>query len=173
MAVLTNERTPLLTDFHRQPESERVPWAQFGVLFLIRVIPRICFAQILPYVVPFLLYLGVSPLDIGYSAGILESCYPLFVVLMLEPSRWCSDRFGRRPTLLVALTLSGIACASCGFSSNLQQAVVTRALLGVTGAFVIPTVLCMCAEIATKKTQAIAFAVFGSGFTLGSAIAVR
>ena len=183
MPVAHDGETPLLDEtadsideeiaLLNAPQVERVPWAQFAVLLLIRMIPRICFVQILPYVVPFLLHLGADPSNVGYSAGLLESRYPLFTLLMLETSRWTSDKFGRRPTLLVSLAVAGTICAMCGFSRSLSLAMLTRAMLGGAVAFVVPTCLTMCTEIATNKTQAIAFAIFGTGGVLGSTIAVR
>jgi DHA1 family tetracycline resistance protein-like MFS transporter len=84
-----------------------------------------------------------------------------------------SDRFGRRPVLLLSLTAFGLDYLLMGFSRTIVWLFVGRAIAGVTGA-AYTTAAAYIADITPRDRRAQSFglmgAAFGIGFILGPAI---
>ena len=81
------------------------------------------------------------------------------------------DRIGRRRLLMIGATLFGIASVLAAFSTSATMLIVTRALLGVAGATLMPSTLSLIRNLfhdPAERTRAIA--VWMTGFMVGSAI---
>ncbi|MGD9688234.1 MAG: TCR/Tet family MFS transporter [Phycisphaerales bacterium] len=89
-------------------------------------------------------------------------CAPLLGVL--------SDRFGRRPVILISLLGSGIDFFAQALAPNLTFFFITRAINGISGANV-TVCTAYVADISPPEKRAasigLLFAAFGVGFTLG------
>lgn len=84
-----------------------------------------------------------------------------------------SDRWGRRPVLLITLTGTGISYIILGYSNSLLELFIGRTLAGVFGAN-ISTAYAYVADITTEqdrsKGMGLVGAAFGLGFIFGPAI---
>ncbi len=84
-----------------------------------------------------------------------------------------SDRFGRRPVLLLSLTAFGLDYLLMGFSRTIVWLFVGRAIAGITGA-AYTTAAAYIADVTPPEKRAQSFglmgAAFGLGFILGPAI---
>jgi MFS transporter, DHA2 family, multidrug resistance protein len=81
------------------------------------------------------------------------------------------DRIGRRKLLMIGASLFGIASVMAAFSSTANMLIVTRALLGIAGATLMPSTLSLIRNMfhdPGERTRAIA--VWMTGFMVGSAI---
>ncbi|MCK5874981.1 MAG: MFS transporter [Alcanivoracaceae bacterium] len=81
------------------------------------------------------------------------------------------DRIGRRKLLMIGAALFGIASVMAAFSSTANMLIVTRALLGIAGATLMPSTLSLIRNMfhdPGERTRAIA--VWMTGFMVGSAI---
>ncbi len=63
-------------------------------------------------------------------AGIAFGTYALAQSLLQIPFGWASDRFGRKPILLIGLFLLGIGSIICGMAENINQLILARILQG-------------------------------------------
>lgn len=81
------------------------------------------------------------------------------------------DRIGRRKLLMIGAALFGVASVMAAFSSTANMLIVTRALLGIAGATLMPSTLSLIRNMfhhPAERTRAIA--VWMTGFMVGSAI---
>lgn len=131
----------------------------------------LCFIQLCDFInggaiYPYIVFLVQSfsvtndERKLGYYAGLLASSY--FFAQLLSSLLWgiASDKFGRRPCLLLGLFFSAVTVVIFGFSSSLTAAIVTRFLSGFLNGNVGITKT-MLGEISTSETQARAFSYFG------------
>lgn len=105
--------------------------------------------------------------------GALMATYAAMQLMFAPVLGGLSDRFGRRPLILVALFGSGIDYFAMALAPTLGFLFVTRALNGLTGASM---TVCQAyiADVTAPKDRAKAFGLmgmaFGVGFTFGPAI---
>lgn len=109
----------------------------------------------------------------GRYVGVIGATYALMQFLCAPIMGALSDRFGRRPVLLVSLFGLGIDFLIQGFAPNIWWLFVGRTLAGVMGAS-LTTGNAYIADISTDETRARNFglvgAMFGLGFTIGPAL---
>jgi DHA1 family tetracycline resistance protein-like MFS transporter len=77
-----------------------------------------------------------------------------------------SDRFGRRPVLLLALTAFGLDYLLMGFSRSIVWLFVGRAIAGITGA-AYTTAAAYIADVTPPEKRAQSFGLMGAAFGLG------
>ncbi|NLS96572.1 MAG: MFS transporter [Planctomycetaceae bacterium] len=118
----------------------------------------------------------MSPATAGMTLGILMSCYTMMQFLFAPVWGRLSDRFGRRPILLMSLTGSTTFYFLFGLASawrSLPWMFVARIGAGIAGA-TIPTAQAYIADVTTPEKRARGMALigaaFGLGFTLGPLI---
>ena len=111
---------------------------------------------------------GVADAAIVY--GVLLSVYAVMQFLVGPLVGLLSDRFGRRPVLLISLFALGLDYVILALAPSLAWIVVGRVLAGILGA-TIATANAYVADITPPEGRAAAFgligAAFGVGFTLG------
>lgn len=89
--------------------------------------------SILPWLPVFFLYF-IERVALG-DAVLLGSAYYFSVFLLEVPSGYCSDRFGRRPTLILASVMTVVACALFAVASSFAVLLVAQSLLAAGIAF--------------------------------------
>ncbi|MFN8075037.1 MAG: MFS transporter [Kineosporiaceae bacterium] len=80
------------------------------------------------------------------STGALQwfvIAYTLAFAAALVPAGVLGDRWGRKPTLLVALGVFGLASLACALATGPASFIAARALLGLGGAAILPVALAM------------------------------
>lgn len=119
---------------------------------------------------------SMPPEKAGMTLGILMSCYTMMQFLFAPVWGRLSDRFGRRPILLLSLTGSTTFYFLFGLASawrSLTWMFVARIGAGIAGA-TIPTAQAYIADVTTPEKRARGMALigaaFGLGFTLGPLI---
>ena len=113
------------------------------------------------------LYFGVSPsaIKLTISLNVL-----MFGVGQLIHGP-LSDRFGRRPVLLIAILLFTVSSFACAFAQSIEQLIAARMLQGFMGAA--EAVICMAIfrDLFDEKQQVRALGIFGMSVALAPAIA--
>ncbi|ESK86086.1 mfs multidrug transporter [Moniliophthora roreri MCA 2997] len=83
-----------------------------------------------------------------------------------------SDIFGRKPCLLVAYCIFGLGCLLCGFSTTMNQLILSRALAGVGGGGMSTVVSIIMSDIVPLRSrgtwQGIINIVFATGSSVGA-----
>ncbi|MFN0130994.1 MAG: TCR/Tet family MFS transporter [Phycisphaerales bacterium] len=111
--------------------------------------------------------------DAAPVVGALSALYAVMLFLCAPVLGALSDRFGRRPVLLVALFGSALDYLAMAFAPTLAWLFITRALNGLSGASM-STANAYIADVTPPEKRAAGFgmagAAFGLGFVLGPLI---
>lgn len=123
------------------------------------------------------LYLGVPHLTAALApSGIQQlwivDIYGFLIAGFLVTMGTIGDRIGRKKLLLIGGAVFGIASVAAAFSTGPEMLIASRALLGVAGAAVMPSVLALVTGMFTEQTQrsralAVYLTCFMGGATLG------
>ena len=109
----------------------------------------------------------------GRYVGVIAATYALMQFLFAPILGALSDRFGRRPVILVSLFGLGIDFLIQGFAPSIWWLFVGRVLAGIMGAN-FTTANAYIADVSTDETRARNFGfvgmMFGLGFTIGPAL---
>lgn len=126
---------------------------------------------ILPLLHIYAITYGASPLEIGLVAA----AFPLAQLFGVPFMGALSDRFGRKPLLLISQITTCISFILLGLADSLLLIVLSRVLDGVFGAN-IATAQAALSDITDENTRAqglgLTGAAFGLGFILGPVIAL-
>ena len=154
-------------------EGERRP---AGIAFiLVTVFIDVLGIGIIIPILPALIkeFVGGSTTMAGWYVGIIAATYSLMQFLCAPILGALSDRFGRRPVILVALFGLGIDFLIQGFAPNIAWLFVGRLLAGILGAS-FSTANAYIADVSTPATRARNFGLvgvmFGLGFICGPAL---
>jgi MFS transporter, DHA2 family, multidrug resistance protein len=108
--------------------------------------------------------------ELGASTGQLQwfvAAYTLVFAAALVPGGMLGDRYGRKKMLLVSLVVFGAASIACALASSAAAFIVARALLGLGGALMLPTVLGLLPVLFDEKERARAIGAITAAVMLG------
>jgi DHA1 family tetracycline resistance protein-like MFS transporter len=149
--------------------SSRSP--ALGFIFITLVLDILGVGLIVP-ILPKLIekYEGGDVAAASLTYGLLHALYALMQFLFAPLIGSLSDRFGRRPVILISLFGAGLDYLLIAYAPNLTWFVVGRIIAGITGAnFAAATAY--IADISPPEKRAANFgligAAFGLGFTIG------
>lgn len=109
---------------------------------------------------------GASPFLLGLALGI----YGLTQALFQIPFGWASDRFGRKPVLLVGFAIFVLGSLICAISNSIEMLLVGRAIQGA-GA-VSAVLLALLADLIRVENRTTSMAVVGVSIGLSFGISV-
>ena len=112
---------------------------------------------------------GGSIANAAVVYGILVSGYALMQFAFGPVMGMLSDRFGRRPILLIALTGLGLDYLILALAPSIAWVIVGRIVAGVLGATV-STANAYVADVTPKDKRAAAFGLIGAAFGVGFVI---
>lgn len=139
------------------------------VLFLTVFIDLVGFGIIIPILPLYAEHFHASPMEIGWLTGIYSGMQIIFTPILGK----LSDRFGRRPVLMISIAGTAAGFALMGMATALPLLFVARILAGVTGGNIsIPQAY--IADVTTpeerSRSMGLVGAAFGLGFTFGPMI---
>ncbi|KAG9245270.1 MFS transporter [Calycina marina] len=127
-----------------------LPKMQIALLCFARLPEAIAYFSIFPFINEMVEVVGgVNQKDVGFYTGVIESLFSVIVMFTMIPWGRASDKFGRKPVLVVSLVGVSLATAAFGFCTK------------------ICTVRTMISENSTSRTQARAFSWFSFSNNLG------
>lgn len=157
-----------MTTVDTRPGAGRREWLGLAVLGLPTFLVSMDFS---------VLYLAVPHLTAALApSGVQQSwivdIYGFVIAGFLVTMGTVGDRIGRKKLLLAGATVFGIASVAAAFSTSPAMLIASRALLGVAGAAVLPSVMALVTGMFADQKQrskalAIWTACFMSGSTLG------
>jgi multidrug resistance protein len=124
-------------------------------------------------VLPLLPYYAESYKASPFVIGLLSTSYSLMQFLFTPIWGRLSDRYGRRPLIIMSLAGSSVGFLIFGLARTLVTLFVGRMIAGIAGA-IIPTTNAYIADVTPPEERAkgmgLVGAAFGLGFILGPAI---
>ena len=109
---------------------------------------------------------GVSPLWIGIAIG----AYGLTQALFQIPMGWLSDRFGRRPIIILGLLIFALGSVIAGFATSIEMVTLGRAIQGM-GA-IASAVLALASDVTREEQRPKVMAVIGMCIGMSFAVAL-
>lgn len=150
--------------------NEKLDFKKVAPVLIIILIDLVGLSIIVPLMPLYAARFGANPLIIG----ILGSTYPAMQFIGAPILGALSDRFGRRPVLIVSQIGTLIGFLVLGFADSLWLLFLSRIIDGISGAN-ISTAQAVITDVTTDKTRTqglgLVGAAFGVGFVLGPMIA--
>ena len=135
---------------------------QLIIIFLIIFVNLIGFGIIIPILPFYAENVGATPLQIG----LLFASYSVAQIVASPVLGSWSDRYGRRPILLLSLLGTVISFVMLATATSLAMLFAARILDGLSGGN-IPTARAYISDITEEKDRAKAFGIIGAAFGLG------
>lgn len=140
-------------------------------IFALTFVDVLGLTIILPLLHLYAAVFGASPLEVLLTAA----AFPLAQLVGVPVMGALSDRFGRKPLLIVSQVTTCISFVMLGLAQSLTMVVVSRMFDGLFGAN-LATAQAAMADLTDDSTRAqglgVTGAAFGFGFLLGPAIAI-
>lgn len=160
-----------MSDKDQSGGDEKWRRAALGIVFFTVFIDLLGFGIILPFLPYYALELGAS----GVELGIILTSYSLAQLFGAVLLGRFSDRFGRRPILLLSLAGASVSMVASGLATSLFTLSLARGLAGLFGGS-ISTAQAYVADVTEPRERAkyMGFlgAAIGLGFVLGPALGV-
>lgn len=113
---------------------------QLAFILLANIANSIVLNQLYPYVALLVEHFGMAERSTtGYYAGYLTCAIMVGRMLGSGPWGWSTDRWGRKPSLVVSLLMVGAACIGLGCSRSLLSALLFRFLTGFLNSVLVVT----------------------------------
>lgn len=142
----------------------------FWLLFLAIFIDLLGFGILIPLLPFYAESLGAS----AFVVSLLMAAYSLAQFLFAPLWGRLSDKYGRRPIIMIGLFGTGVSFVLFGFANTLFLLFLSRILGGILTAATLPTAQAYVADITSEQERAKRFgllgAAFGLGFVFGPAI---
>jgi MFS transporter, DHA1 family, tetracycline resistance protein len=134
-----------------------------AIIFITIFLDLLGFGLILPALPFYAESYGASYITIG----LLSMSYSLMQFVFAPMWGRLSDRFGRRPILLISLSGSSISFLIFGFADSLVWLFVARAMAGVLSSASLPTAQAFIADSTLPEDRAKGMGLIGAAFGLG------
>tara|TARA_R110000751_G_scaffold14560_6_gene46961 strand:- start:8615 stop:10261 length:1647 start_codon:yes stop_codon:yes gene_type:complete len=154
-------------DSHAEHPASRREWLGLAVL----VLPTLLLALDMT-----VLHLAAPRLSADLQPSSSEllwilDIYGFMVAGFLITMGTLGDRIGRRRLLLAGALAFGVASVAAAFASSATSLIITRALLGIAGATLMPSTLSLIRNMFhVERERTLAITVWMTGFIVGSAI---
>lgn len=152
------------------PAEDKLDFKRILPIFVIVLIDLLGLTIIIPLLPLYATSFGADP----FTIGLLGAAYPIMQFLGAPILGRLSDRFGRKPVLVVSQFGTLIGFLMLGFATSLWMLFLSRVIDGISGAN-IATAQAAISDSTTEKnrTQGLGLigAAFGLGFIIGPIIA--
>ncbi|RYP71743.1 hypothetical protein DL769_004632 [Monosporascus sp. CRB-8-3] len=146
----------------------KLPVQQLAILAVARFAEPLAFTSVFPYLPEMVASFGVEKKDIAKWAGATSAVFSLAQSVTAVPWGRASDRFGRKPTIIVGLFCTMTCFLIWGVSTSLPMAIIIRAIQGASNGNV-GIIRTMVAEmVPEKELQPRAFSIMPLVWSIGS-----
>lgn len=135
------------------------------ILFFTLFIDMLGFGLILPLMPVYIRHYGGAP----WVSGALMACFSVTQFIFSPIWGRASDKYGRRPIILISLIGSALSYLSFGLASNLTMLFIARVACGVLTSASLPTSQAYITDVTTPEKRSGGMAVLGAAFGLGFA----
>lgn len=152
------------------PAEEKLNFKKILPIFVIVLIDLLGLTVIIPLMPLYATSFGADP----FLIGVLGAAYPVMQFIGAPVLGRLSDRYGRRPILLISQIGTFIGFLVLGFASSLWMLFLSRIIDGISGANIATAQAAITDSTSEKtRTQGLGLlgAAFGLGFVVGPIIA--
>lgn len=143
-------------------DNDPFPIREVATIAVINSVNSASYLMTYPFVSFMILefYPGLKETEIGYYSGILEGSFHIGSIIGSIFWGWYSDKYGRKPALILGLFGTILATIGFGFSPNFGSAIATRLLWGLLNGNV-GVAKTALSEVCSDKHTAKAFSYIG------------
>lgn len=152
------------------PSTDKLDFKRVLPIFIIVLVDLLGLTVIIPLLPLYAASFGADPVTIG----LMGSAYPVMQLLAAPVLGGLSDRFGRKPVLIISQIGTFFGFIVLGFATALPIVFLSRVIDGISGGNIVTAQAAMTDSTTERtRTQGLGLigAAFGLGFTLGPAIA--
>jgi DHA1 family tetracycline resistance protein-like MFS transporter len=146
----------------RHGRGELTLMSPLGVVVLIVLVDLLGFSIVMPLLAPFAQQYGFSPVQIG----LLYAAYPMCQLVAGPILGRLSDRYGRRPLLVISQAGTAVSFLVLGLSSNFTVMLLARMLDGASGGNIL-VAQAYVADVTTPENRSRGLGLIGMAFGLG------
>ncbi|CAE6477419.1 unnamed protein product [Rhizoctonia solani] len=145
-----------------------LPMGKFSILLMLNAVFPLAFEVVYPFVNAMIVEIGVTddPERVGFYSGLVESIFSLMGFIMILPCGYLSDRFGRKPVILLGFAGLAVSMVSFGLSKTLTGMIASRCIGGGLGASW-AAIKVMTGEMTDRSNQDLAFSLLSVTYRLG------
>ncbi|CAE6457524.1 unnamed protein product [Rhizoctonia solani] len=145
-----------------------LPMGKFSILLMLNAVFPLAFEVVYPFVNAMIVEIGVTddPERVGFYSGLVESIFALMGFIMILPCGYLSDRFGRKPVILIGFAGLAVSMVSFGLSKTLAGMITSRCIGGGLGASW-AAIKVMTGEMTDRSNQDLAFSLLAMSYRLG------
>lgn len=161
----TSASTPIPAE-----NDEKLDFKKVFPIFIIVLVDLLGLTIIIPLLPLYTVSLGADP----FTIGLLGATYPVMQLIGGPILGSLSDKFGRKPILIISQIGTFIGFIILGFATTLPVLFLSRLIDGISGANIVVAQAAITDSTTEKtRTQGLGLlgAAFGLGFTIGPAIA--
>ena len=125
-----------------------------GILFFTLVVVMMGFGMIIPILPFYIESFGVS----GKGLGLLMAIFSIMQFIFSPIWGGYSDRFGRKPMLIIGAVGNAISLVLFGLATELWMVYTARALGGILSAATLPTAMAYISENSAPEEGCLRFA---------------
>ena len=133
------------------------------ILFFTLVVVMLGFGMIIPIIPFFIESFGAS----GSSLGMLMASFAVMQFLFAPVWGSLSDRYGRKPFLVIGALGNGIAMLFFGLSTELWMLFASRALSGILSSATLPTAMAYIGDSTSDENRGGGMGVVGAAMGMG------
>lgn len=133
------------------------------ILFFTLVVVMMGFGIIIPILPFYIEYLGAS----GTGLGLLMAIFSVMQFIFAPIWGTLSDRFGRKPILLIGVLGNAVSLLLFGLSTSLWMMYVARAFGGILSAATLPTAMAYITDTTDFKNRGAGMGVVGAAMGMG------
>jgi DHA1 family tetracycline resistance protein-like MFS transporter len=152
--------TPERTD--EDARGELPLMSPLGIIVLIVLVDLLGFSIVMPLLAPFAKEYGFS----GGQIGLLYAAYPMCQLVAGPILGRLSDRYGRRPILIVSQAGTAVSFLILGMSSDFTVMLLARMLDGASGGNIL-VAQAYVADVTTPENRSRGLGLIGMAFGLG------
>ena len=134
-----------------------------AILFFTMVVMMIGFGIIIPIIPFYVDFLGVG----GKELGMLMAVFSIMQFIFAPFWGSLSDRFGRKPILVIGVFGNALSLALMGFSTTYWMLFGSRALAGVLSSATLPTAMAYIADSTSERDRGGGMGLIGAAMGIG------
>jgi len=134
-----------------------------AILFFTMVVVMIGFGIIIPIMPFYVESFGAS----GKALGALMAIFSVMQFLFAPLWGSLSDRYGRKPILLIGVFGNALSLVLMGFSSSLWMLFGSRALAGILSSATLPTAMAYIADSTSERDRGAGMGYIGAAMGVG------
>ncbi|KAK6829578.1 hypothetical protein PG987_010162 [Apiospora arundinis] len=152
----------------KDQNGPKLPAKQLAILAVARFAEPLAMTSVFPYLPEMIASFDVPEKDVAKWAGMTSAVFSLAQSITAVPWGRASDRFGRKPIVMIGLLCTMICFLIWGVSTSLAMAITVRAVQGASNGNV-GIIRTMVAELVPEKElQPRAFSIMPLVWSVGS-----